>query len=119
MTAQMERPADAPALPQWTLGDRMTKALKEADLGVAQMGNYLGVARNTVSTWLHDKIVPSQQTLMLWSIRTGVPQHWIEAGHLLGDEPATCPACRAACPHGDSNSEPTDYKSRIWIPEAA
>lgn len=76
MTAQME----PSGLPEWTLGDRMSKALRHAGVGVSEMADYLGVARNTVSTWLHDRIHPSRQTLLLWSVRTGVPLEWIETG---------------------------------------
>ena len=32
-------------VPQWTLGDRMGKALRESDIGVQGMADYLGVAR--------------------------------------------------------------------------
>lgn len=87
------------SVPTWTLGDRMHKALRSADMGVSEMADYLGVARNTVSTWIHDKIRPSKQTLRLWSMRTGVSLTWIETGQ---------------CPQQDSNLQPTDYQVVTW-----
>lgn len=56
------------------------------------MADYLGVARNTVSTWINGKIVPSVQTLRLWALRTGVPFEWLQNGtvpheHDGGDDP--------------------------------
>jgi len=68
---------DSRGIPEWTLGDRMGKALSHADMGVQEMADYLGVSRNTVSTWLHDRIRPSRQTQMLWAMRTGVALEWL------------------------------------------
>ncbi|WP_432794425.1 helix-turn-helix domain-containing protein [Rhodococcus ruber] len=44
------------------------------------MAEYLGVARNTVSTWINGRIEPSTQTLRLWALRTGVPFIWLQTG---------------------------------------
>ena len=80
MATKLANPAPQPSggqIPIWTLGDRMAKALDHAGIGVQEMADYLGVARNTVSTWIHDRIRPSQQTLMLWAFRTGVDLVWI------------------------------------------
>lgn len=58
----------------------MRKAMEHAGMSVQGMADYLGVSRNTVSTWLHDRINPSRQTLMLWALRTGVDLVWITSG---------------------------------------
>lgn len=58
----------------------MRKALDHAGMSVQEMAEYLGVSRNATSTWLNDRIRPSHQTLLLWSVRTGVPLEWIENG---------------------------------------
>lgn len=65
---------------EFDLADRMRRALRISGLGVQEMAEYLGVARTSVSNWINGRIVPSRQTLRLWSIRTGVPLEWLEAG---------------------------------------
>ena len=69
-------------VPEWDLADRMRKALRESDIGVQEMADYLGVARNTVSTWINGRIEPSIQTLRLWAMRCGVPYEWLVGGGL-------------------------------------
>ena len=72
---------------QFDLADRMRKSLRIADLGVAEMAEYLGVSRNTVSTWINGRITPSVQTQRLWAIRTGVPLAWLQTGVLAPRDP--------------------------------
>lgn len=67
-------------VPEWDVADRMRKALRVSGVGVQEMADYLGVARNTVSTWINGKIDPSVQTLRLWALRTGVPFEWLQTG---------------------------------------
>lgn len=76
----MSTTAPTPSIPEETLGERMRRALRKEHIGVQEMADYLGVARNTVSTWLNDRIEPSEQTLMLWAMRTGVPLEWLKHG---------------------------------------
>ncbi len=83
------------------LADRMRKALRVADIGVAEMAEYLGVSRNSVGNWINGHKAPSRQTRMLWAMRTGVPLEWLEYG-VLPDDPS--------CPRQDSNLRPTRYK---------
>jgi transcriptional regulator with XRE-family HTH domain len=71
-------------VPQFDLADRMRKALRVADIGVQEMADYLGVARNTVSTWINGKIQPSTQTIRLWAIRCNVPYEWLRWGDFPG-----------------------------------
>lgn len=68
------------AVPPETLGDRMRRALRKEHISVHEIADYLGVSRNTVSTWINDRIYPSEQTLKLWAIRTGVPERWLKEG---------------------------------------
>jgi len=76
----MEDRAEPVVIPQWDLADRMRKALRTSDVGVQEMATYLGVARNTVSTWINGRISPSRQTLRLWALRCGVPYEWLVGG---------------------------------------
>jgi transcriptional regulator with XRE-family HTH domain len=78
MLARMsEQLSEGASIPAWDLTDRMRKSLRHAGMGVQEMADYLGVARNTVSTWINGKIDPSTQTLRLWAMRTGVPYEWL------------------------------------------
>lgn len=80
------------AIPTWNLSDRLTKALRHAKVGVSEMGEYLGVTRNTVGNYLHGRTVPDKRTLRLWAIRCGVPLEWIEDGVITeGDGPPEPP----------------------------
>lgn len=72
-------------LPSWDTADRMRKALRHSDVGVGEMADYLGVAPNTVSTWINGRIRPSKQTLRLWALRCGVPLEWLQGDPKSGN----------------------------------
>jgi len=78
------------------MSDRMRKALKTAGVSVKEMADYLGVARETISTWINGRHEPSKAHVMLWALRTGVPYEWIATG----------------CTPRDLNPEPTDLGTR-------
>jgi transcriptional regulator with XRE-family HTH domain len=67
-------------IPEWDTADRMRKALRDADLEVGEMADYLGVSRSSVSNWINGRIRPSKQTLRLWAMRCGVPLDWLIEG---------------------------------------
>ena len=67
-------------MPQWDLADRMRKALRQADTGVSEIADYLGVSRTSVSNWINGRVPPSTQTLRLWAIRCGVSYDWLRDG---------------------------------------
>ncbi len=87
---------------EFDLADRMRRALRVSDLGVQEMADYLGVARNTVSNWINGRIVPNKQSLRLWAMRTGVPLAWLETGEVVtGDGgPETGMSNNVATRHG-------------------
>jgi transcriptional regulator with XRE-family HTH domain len=78
-------------VPQFDLADRMRKALRTAGIGVQEMADYLGVARNTVSTWINGKIHPSTQTIRLWAIRCEVSYEWLRWGDIPGPRNRSTP----------------------------
>lgn len=86
----------------------MRKALREADLGVAEMADYLGVARGSVSNWINGRISPSVQTLRLWAMRCGVPYEWLVSGGVPQQSQHPASALRA---RQDSNLQPSDPHS--------
>jgi transcriptional regulator with XRE-family HTH domain len=82
-------------IPEWDQADGMRKALRVSGTSVNQMADYLGVRRETVSTWLTGRHQPDKRTLMLWAMRCGVPFEWLTG---LGWAPR------------GSNPQPTDYE---------
>ena len=78
-------------VPRWDLADRMRKSLRDADLGVQDMADYLEVRRNTVSNWINGHNPPSAQTLRLWAMRCGVPLKWLRDGDPFDVETPTIP----------------------------
>jgi transcriptional regulator with XRE-family HTH domain len=77
-------------IPEWDLADRMRKALQVSGIGVQEIADYLGVARNTVSTWINGRNRPSPAVVRLWAMRTGVPLEWLAGGGIMFDK--TSPA---------------------------
>lgn len=67
-------------VPEFDLADRLRKALRESDIGVQTMADYLEVDRGTVSTWINGRIKPSGQTIRLFALRTGVNYAWLKDG---------------------------------------
>jgi transcriptional regulator with XRE-family HTH domain len=66
----------------------MRKSLRVADIGVSEMADYLGVGRNTVSTWINGRIQPSRQTMRLWALRCGVDYGWLTGSTAPSREPS-------------------------------
>ena len=67
-------------IPAWDQADRLRKALREADLGVQDMADYLGVSRNTIGRYLSGAAPAKIQTLRLWAMRCGVSYEWLRTG---------------------------------------
>jgi transcriptional regulator with XRE-family HTH domain len=100
-------------VPQFDMADRLRKALREADLSVQEIADYLGVSRNTVGAWINGRTVPNKASLMLWAMRTGVPFDWLRTGespHPVdpdGGEVVTAGgSSRSVLPRLDSNQKP-------------
>lgn len=86
---------------EWDVADRMRKSLRASGVGVQDMADYLGMSRNSISNWINGRAIPDHRTLLLWSMKTGVPLPWLEGGD---ETPTWAPR--------DSNAQPTDYGSR-------
>lgn len=61
----------------WTLGDRLHKSRKAADIKVGHMAAALGVSRNTVTDWEADRRRPKHHALIVWAQLTGAPLEWL------------------------------------------
>lgn len=66
--------------PEWDIADRLRKGLRHAGIGVAEMADYLGVSRTSVSNWINGRIEPGTQTLRLWALRCGIDFNWLHHG---------------------------------------
>jgi transcriptional regulator with XRE-family HTH domain len=94
---------DAMMIPEWTLGDRMRKAMESKGLTVQEISDELGVTRSSASNWIHGRVVPRKTTLIVWSLKTGVPLEWLLEGRVPDQR----------LPHLDSNQKPADYQLAV------
>jgi transcriptional regulator with XRE-family HTH domain len=66
------------AVPDWTLGWRMQRALAHAGISVNDMAADLEVSRTTLSRWLNDRGAPPRSIyLRQWALRCGVDYSWL------------------------------------------
>lgn len=66
-----------PAIPAWTLGDRMRKARVAAGLEQADLAKRVGVSRPTVSQWERGRSEPRATQLLAWADATGHHIEWL------------------------------------------
>ena len=99
MQAMSEQTQQQGAIPAWSLGWRLNRALSHADISVQEMADELGVARSTISRWVNDHgTEPRAVYVKQWALRTGVDYRW-----LMGSTPAD------VLPRLDSDQQPADY----------
>jgi transcriptional regulator with XRE-family HTH domain len=79
------------AVPEWTIGWRLQRALGYAGIAAGDMAVELQVSRATVSRWLNDKGLPPRWVyLERWAELTGVSALWLCHGDVdpCGPRPA-------------------------------
>lgn len=69
----------------WTLGDRLEKALRFAGKSHQDMADDLGVHRNTISNYTSGRRPVDRRTKLAWAVATGVPFQWLDTGRLPAD----------------------------------
>ena len=70
------------AVPDWTLGWRMQRALAHAGISAGEMAAELEVSRGTLSRWLNDRGArPRAIYLRQWALRCGVSYRWLLNGN--------------------------------------
>lgn len=79
----------------WDLPDRLRKALRVADVSVAEMAAELDVSRNTVGNYLAGRSIPPTPTIKVWALRCGVPYAWLKDGVEPEDGPDGGPDLRS------------------------
>lgn len=64
---------------EFTMGERLAKARKHADLTQDEMADKLGVSHSTVAKWELDKSQPRNMLHLLkkWAELTGVSELWL------------------------------------------
>lgn len=79
------------AVPPWDIADRLRKSLRESDIGVGEMADYLGVSRNTIGAWINGRTPANPECLPAWAQLTGFPLAWLEHGDAAGPLPPRPP----------------------------
>jgi transcriptional regulator with XRE-family HTH domain len=102
--------------PQWTLGDRMSKARRSARLTREDMGDYLGVSSQAVCNWELDKRPPKLQTLRLWALRCGVRLDWLRSGDQVMPPPPPSPEDDVLLRGRGSNPQPSARWTSAVVP---
>lgn len=71
-----------PAIPQWTLGDRLRKAREHAGMEQGELAHRIGVSRGTVSNYElgRGQRPPKVVVLRAWAHECGVPYEWLVDG---------------------------------------
>jgi transcriptional regulator with XRE-family HTH domain len=69
-------------IPEFTMGERLTKARKMTGLDQKQFADLIGVVRATISNAERDVYQPRPILLNAWSLVTGVPREWLETGRV-------------------------------------
>lgn len=77
------------AVPTWDEGDRLAKALRHAGMSNSDMASYMGVHRNTISSYVNGRAAVDRRTRLLWAMKTGVSIEWLEDG--AGEPPTPGP----------------------------
>lgn len=76
------------AVPAWTLGWRIQRAMDHAGIAIADLAEDLEVGRSTVSRWMHDQgAQPKRLYLARIAFRCGVDADWLITGQAEEQHP--------------------------------
>lgn len=68
------------AVPTWTLGNRLWRARRHADLTQQQLAERLGVGLKSIKDYESDRRSPKRGVLLGWAVTCQVDPAWLEHG---------------------------------------
>lgn len=81
------------AVPQWTLADRLRKALESGGVSHAEMADALMVHPNSIGNYLSGRTTPKLAFRRVWAELCDVPFEWLETGEGSSELPNASRRC--------------------------
>ena len=74
------RPVPPPAVPEWTLADRLRKARGDAGYSQAELATVTGISRQSINRYETGRAVPDRSKLLAWATACHVDYEWLTGG---------------------------------------
>ena len=74
------RPELPPAVPEWTLADRLRKARGDAGYSQAELAEVTGISRQSINRYETGRAVPDRPKLLAWATACHVEYEWLTGG---------------------------------------
>ena len=74
------RTLTVPAVPEFTLGDRLRKAREFSGMDMQELAAAIDVHRQSISRYESGSAIPRKHVILSWSLVTGVDPEWIQGG---------------------------------------
>jgi transcriptional regulator with XRE-family HTH domain len=72
--------APPPAVPEWTLADRLRKARELAGYSQAELAAATGISRQSVNSYETGRTAPRRPQLLAWATACHVEYEWLTGG---------------------------------------
>jgi transcriptional regulator with XRE-family HTH domain len=80
------RPVPPPAVPEWTLADRLRKARELAGYSQAELATVTGISRQSINSYETGRTTPRRPQLLAWATACHVEYEWLTGGPSYGRE---------------------------------
>ena len=80
------RPVPPPAVPEWTLADRLRKARDLAGYSQAELATATGISQRSIIRYERGQAEPRRPELLAWATACHVKYEWLTGGHSPGEE---------------------------------
>jgi transcriptional regulator with XRE-family HTH domain len=74
------RPVPPPAVPEWTLPDRLRKARELAGYSQAELATVTGISRQSINSYETGRTTPRKPQLLVWATACHVEYEWLTGG---------------------------------------